>query len=570
MRRPAIVGVMITFGVIACFNAPEANSASLGSIRGFVKDLQGKPLAGAAVLVLLETEKPEPEKVIKRSSTDEEGKFTASGIQPGKYRVKAFASGYRPVEVAALIKPNAVTVFDSILLRRIGTLAEETSLNADPKYAARSARGTIFHVDEQTSDPLDAQAASSAQQKNTNIDIHGFVNAFGQVSSFPSLAQGSDHNSFLGTNFALTQQLPIIKSLVVSGQLGIGNGAPQRFQALTKSDAGERNQVSVALGYGRFTISRRGEGVPIGQVSLSARDTWQVSGPVLVVYGLEFAHFIEGSSGTSVVPRFGIAFDARSKTRFFAGITPGSSEDQQTSVDLESGEIIFPESKPVGLSNTAGKTNAPILDRSYRFQFGSEQILPDGSSVQMMAFFDTISGHGVGLLAIPLDGPGDNSFYRTQEQSGRARGVRFIYHKQISKVIDTTAGYAVGEGQSLDPRGITDPGSLFRNGRFQIVSAKVDANFVRSGTKISAVLRLASGGAVLAIDPFQGEISTYDPNISIIFTQQLPNPGIPGQLTAIVDVRNLLDQQCSVSDERQRLIASRFHRLVRVGVSLRF
>jgi hypothetical protein len=37
-----------------------------------------------------------------------------------------------------------------------------------------------------------------------------------------------------------------------------------------------------------------------------------------------------------------------------------------------------------------------------------------------------------------------------------------------------------------------------------------------------------------------------------------------------VDLRNLLDQQTSVGDERQELVASRFHRLVRVGLSLRF
>ena len=42
----------------------------------------------------------------------------------------------------------ALTVFDSIFLRRITALADETSLNSDSKYAARRVRGTIFHYDE--------------------------------------------------------------------------------------------------------------------------------------------------------------------------------------------------------------------------------------------------------------------------------------------------------------------------------------------------------------------------------------------------------------------------------------
>ena len=41
----------------------------------------------------------------------------------------------------------------------------------------------------------------------------------------------------------------------------------------------------------------------LGQVSISATDTWQVSGPVLVVYGLEFARFAERGSASSILPR---------------------------------------------------------------------------------------------------------------------------------------------------------------------------------------------------------------------------------------------------------------------------
>jgi hypothetical protein len=132
-------------------------------------------------------------------------------------------------------------------------------------------------------------------------------------------------------------------------------------------------------------------------------------------------------------------------------------------------------------------------------------------------------------------------------------------------------GYAFGEGQQLDRRGITTPANLFTNGLFHVVSAKMDANFVGTGTKISTVLRLSPGQAMFAIDPFQGQISTYDPNLSVSLTQELPSLGfIPGQWAAVIDLRNLLDQQGSIADERQELVASRFHRLVRIGLSLRF
>jgi len=112
---------------------------------------------------------------------------------------------------------------------------------------------------------------------------------------------------------------------------------------------------------------------------------------------------------------------------------------------------------------------------------------------------------------------------------------------------------------------------LFSNGLFQIISARLDANFESTGTRVSTVLRVAPSRALFAIDPFQGQIATYDPNISVSVTQALPTLGlVPGHWEAVVDVRNLLDQQSSVSDDRQELVASRFHRLVRVGVSVRF
>src|SRR5262249_24759306 len=176
-----------------------------------------------------------------------------------------------------------------------------------------------------------------------------------------------------------------------------------------------------------------------------------------------------------------------------------------------------------------------------------------------------------GLLAIPIARVEDEQLLTSEQQKGRTRGVRVVYNHRVNNIIDGSLGYAVGEGQELNAGGITDPAHLFTNGIFQIISAKVNANFVKTGTKISTVLRIAPSQAVFAIDPFQGQSSTYDPNVSFTVTQTIPNLGvIPGQLEAVIDVRNLFDQQLSVADDRQQLIANRFNRFVRVGVSMRF
>jgi hypothetical protein len=552
MKRPNIAWMLIAVGIAA----PAAIAAS-GSIRGLVKDAQGNPLIGAAI-VLAKVEGSGPEKVIKRISTDSQGKFIASGIAPGRYRMKAEAAGFASIEFPVSVKPNKVVVFDSILLRRIGTLSEEASLKPDPKYAARAARGTIFHYDEKKDSSKEAADNVSADRVP---EVHGFVYAFGQTKR-----GRAQEGSLFASNFAISQHVAGTANLAVSGQLGYGEGAPHRLQALTTASAGDHHQLAVALGYGRFIFLRHGELGRLGQFSISATDTWQVSGPVLLVYGLEYTRFAEGAAGSSVLPRLGVALDVAPRRRLFAGLVPGSSTDEQSRVDLESGEIVFSEPKPVAQSAQA----QPLADRSSRLQFGSEQVLPDGSTVEMMAFFDTVNGHGVGLLAITAQ-PSNVPNLFVQEHNGHARGVRVVYHKRLGRGLEGTIGYAFGEGQQLDPRGIIEPSNLFATRLFHVVSARVDAHLVRTGTHVSTVLRLAPQRAIFAIDPFQGQINTYDPNINVLITQALPSFGfLPGQLAAVIDLRNLLDQQTSVADDRQELIASRFHRLVRVGVSLRF
>jgi carboxypeptidase family protein len=567
MKQSFKLWALIAVGAIACMSAPAYAAAARGSIRGFIMDAHGKPLVGAAIMVMAESEDAKSAKVIKRANTDGEGKFVAAGITPGRYRVKAEAEGFKPVEIAADVRPNKVTVFDSISLLRTTALSEETSLNRDSKYAARGARNVIFHYDESKKNPAEAKADDTIALTDNAPEIHGVVNAFGQTSA----SRSTEAASFAGANFALSEQISKDINLVVSGQVGYGDGAPQRLETLTTAHAGDHHRFAVALGYGRFTFSRRA-GLPrLGQFSVSATDTWQVAGPVLIVYGLEVAHFAEGASSTSILPRFGLAVDAGSRTRLSAALIPGSSSDTQSKVNLESGVIEFPEPKPAAMASRLGEQPEPLLDRSYRLQFGAEQILSDKSSVEMMAFFDMVSGHGVGLLAIPNDNAQAEPILRTAEQSGRTRGLRVVYHHRLNKVIEGSVGYAFGEGQRFDGRGITEPASMFNNGLFHVFSAKVDANFVRTGTKVSTVLRIAPEQAVFAIDPFQGQISTYDPNISMSFAQDLPSFSfIPGQWQAIVDLRNLLDQQASVSDDRQEMVASRYHRLVRVGLSLRF
>ena len=88
MKNATKLYALVAVVAIAYASAPAHAAAGQGSIRGVVMDLSGSPLIGAAVMVMADTETAKPdsekEKIVRRASTDSEGKFTAAGIVPGR------------------------------------------------------------------------------------------------------------------------------------------------------------------------------------------------------------------------------------------------------------------------------------------------------------------------------------------------------------------------------------------------------------------------------------------------------------------------------------------------------
>ena len=223
---------------------------------------------------------------------------------------------------------------------------------------------------------------------------------------------------------------------------------------------------------------------------------------------------------------------------------------------------------------------SPILDRSQRFETGFERVFGEGnSSIEASAFYDMISGHGVGVLALPLESSPEmqQTFQQVANQvaamNGAARGVRLMFNRRLNEHVTTSFGYSFGRGERFNNVALESitPGRLFRGGFFQVAAAKLDLDFShRTGTRVSTVIRLSPSAVVFAIDPFAGRMSVYDPNINIYVTQDLPNFGLPVRWQAIVDARNLLDQPVSVEDGSVQLIATRVRRSVRGGLAFRW
>jgi hypothetical protein len=85
------------------------------------------------------------------------------------------------------------------------------------------------------------------------------------------------------------------------------------------------------------------------------------------------------------------------------------------------------------------------------------------------------------------------------------------------------------------------------------------------------VLRFSPRASVFAIDPFAGRLAVYDPSLSILVTQELPNFGLPVRAQATIDARNLLDVLTRVDDgDGNQLTLGALRRSLRGGISVRF
>jgi hypothetical protein len=154
-------------------------------------------------------------------------------------------------------------------------------------------------------------------------------------------------------------------------------------------------------------------------------------------------------------------------------------------------------------------------------------------------------------------------------QQGAARGFRIVYSRRISSHLSAAAGYSFGRGQELSPDGITNPAELFRSGFFQTAAAQLSADF-ETGTQVRTVFRFSPEATVFAIDPFAGRLAVFDPSLSILVTQELPNFGLPVRAVAVIDARNLLDAQTVADDGETRIFINSNRRLLRGGISVRF
>ena len=557
----------VPFGTVpARAESPAEKTSNLGVIKGVVRDERGSPIAEATVAIF----RVGTSKLLKQVRSAADGSFFAK-ILPGTYTVLAVAQGFNAATVAEVSVNRSDELVYGFKLERSGsgnTLPEKRADRQSSKWNIRAAQiqRSIYQNTEGNA-PVEEVAINDDDDAVMPDEPSRLGRPQTVVETYYGSSFAGDHN---GINVATLIPLGENARIVLAGQTGIGAGAPKRFETSLKFRPVEDHDVRLNASFGQLgTIKTGFEEESLGQVSFQALDEWKVREGVVVVLGVDYSRFVGAGDDFSVSPRLGLQVDLNARTRFRSAYTTQTEEQSWSrAVELEDAQIMFRDA--VAVEDFVIEETRPLMNKSRRLEFGIERVLDGQSSIEANAFLDTTLGRGVGLTNLPFDSLGGGEFTEfVANQQGRSNGIRVVYNRRLNGLFSTSAGYAFGTGQQLSGDMVTTPGKIFDSGFFQTFFGQFDADLT-SGTTVRTIFRLSPQATVFAIDPFKGRLAIYDPGLSVLVTQSLPNLGLPFHAQAVVDARNLFDFQTGVTSEEGILRINSQRRALRGGILVRF
>ena len=537
-------------------------NAPLGIIKGVVRDNSGLPIGDASVAIF----RSGSSKLLKQVVSAADGSYLAR-IVPGTYTVLAVAQGFNPVTLYGVQISRAAELTYGFNLEPAGagnTLPEKRIDKNSSKWRIRAAQSRRSIYQNREGAAISVDTDSLAESDEIDEKARGRKGRT-VVETYYSAANSKP---YAGLNFATLVPVGSNSDLVIAAQTGTGD-APQRLDIGLKNPvANHQIRLNASVGYlGQLVADS--EEKSLGQFSFQVLDEWKVREGIVLVFGLDYSRFLGAGDDFSISPRLGFQYDLDSKTRFRSAFTTQTEERSwANAVDLEGNSVAFRE--PVSVDDLLFVDEKPKLNNSRRLEFGIERVIDSRSSVEANVFLDTTSARGVGINSFAFDTLDSGGFEEfVADQQGRAKGIRVVYTRRLGGPLSVSAGYSFGQGQRLSMDGLTDPAHLFENDIFSSFFGQLVAD-LKTGTSVRTVYRLSPKATVFAIDPFKGSLAIYDPGLSVLVTQHLPNLGLPFRAEAVLDARNLFDILPGVSGEESGLKLNSHGRIVRGGIKVQF
>ncbi|MGH9501727.1 MAG: carboxypeptidase-like regulatory domain-containing protein [Terriglobales bacterium] len=518
-----LLGVALALPVLA------ADHPGAGSISGYVRSAAGIPQMGAMVEVLGTAAHN------LKVFTDENGFYSASGLLPGVYSVKAYSPTFLPAlrERVGLRPGSSVMVnlklsglFEVIQLPALRGPADDD----DWKWVLRSASNRpILRVLE------DGSPAPAEEAGNAKHELKG------------TLSFVAGNTSDMNTGFSVERSIFSSGTVALQGTVGYNGGSPNTVLRASYSHAlpnGSKPEMA-------FTMRRlaapgvNGRDTALQALALSASDEISLGDILELRFGseLQTIQFLGrvtafrpfGSADLHVSPNTVLEYryatsqpDSRTEKGFDSAPADLSESNPRVSVARFSSTLERAHHHEISLSHRAGNTNLQIAMYSDRVAdpalTGVGDVSAEGGEVLPDLYSETFT-------------------YRGKELD--ARGMRVVLQRKLASDLTATLDYGYGGVLDLSSTNIALQDArrdTYVRDR-HTAAAKFSGVLPGSKTRWIASYRWISGQALTPVDMFNDSAGQSDPYLNIFLRQPIPGTGfLPCHMDAVVDVRNLLAQ----------------------------
>ena len=524
-------------GLLGIALALPALAADQSSISGYVRSASGVPQMGAMVEVLGSASRT------LKVFTDENGFYSATGLLPGTYTVKAYSPSFLPSlrERIGLRPGSSVLVniklsglFDSI---QLPPLRDASTDDDDWKWVLRSAsnRPILRMLD-------DGSPAPSSDTGEERREVKGSL-SFVAGSASGGFGSASDMN----TGFSVEKSIFSSGTVAFQGNVGYGSGSPNavlRTSYSHKLANGSKPEMA-------FTMRRlAAPGIDshttaLQALALSGSDDFTLGDVLELRFGSEL-QTIQFMGRVTAFRPFGSADLHLSPNTVLEYRYATSEPDNRAEKGFESAPADLSESGPhVSLAGFSSS-----LERAHHHEISLSRRVGN-TNLQLAMYSDRVADPaltGVGEASADTGEVLPDLYSETFTYRGReldAHGMRVVMQRKLTSDVTATFDYGYGGVLDLNKEGVTlqeaRRDSMVRDRH--TMAAKFSGTLPRSKTRWIASYRWISGQALTPVDMFNASAGQSDPYLNIFLRQPIPGTGfLPCHMDAVVDVRILLAQ----------------------------
>jgi hypothetical protein len=550
------------WAVIVALSLPAWAGERPGAISGFVRDASGQPQMGAVVEIASTTAK------LLTVFTDSDGFYSASGLLPGSYSIKAYVPSFLPTLREKIGLHAGTHLIIDLTLHNLLESVRVAPLRGkddddDWKWTLRSAANRpVLRVFD---DPATAAEQQSSDLKGTLSFVAG--------SASGGYGSGSD----MSTAFSVERSIFSVDRVGVSGNVGYGDSLPSAvLRALYSHRLPDGSGPSMAVTMRRFAPSDPNlHYAALQALAVNAGDDFSLGDTVELRVGSEMQNVQFLGHMTAFRPYGSVDLHTSPNTVV--------EYDYATSLPNTRDEKGF-DSSPADLSEAdprVSMTNFTThLERAHHQELSVSRRMGQ-NNLQVALFSDRVSNTAlVGTGEVSSSG----GFLLPDIYSGTftyggndldTRGLRVVLEHKFCSDLNATLDYAYGGVLDL-----TQPDVEIQNAqqwistqRRHALAAKLSGTLPHAHTKWIASYRWVNGSALTPVDMFNASPGQSDPYLNVFIRQPIPTLGfLPTHMEMLVDLRNLLAQGYVpvMGQDGQTVFLVQSARAVRGGVSITF